>query len=65
MAKVSCVDISEFQQGINFNKMKNDGIKAVIIRAGYGRESSQKDSMLLMHSRQAFASFSASPTLSA
>ena len=55
MAKVSCVDISEFQQGINFNKMKNDGIKAVIIRAGYGRETSQKDSMFESHYRNAKA----------
>ena len=53
MAKISCVDISEFQQGINFNKMKNDGIKAVIIRAGYGRESSQKDSMFESHYKNA------------
>ena len=53
MAKVTCVDISEFQQGINFNKMKNDGIKAVIIRAGYGRESSQKDSMFESHYKNA------------
>lgn len=43
MSKITCVDISEFQQNIDFNKMKNDGIKAVIIRAGYGRETSQKD----------------------
>nr|DAG33588.1 MAG TPA: hypothetical protein [Caudoviricetes sp.] len=55
MARVTCVDISEFQQGINFNKMKNDGIKAVIIRAGYGRESSQKDSMFESHYRNAKA----------
>ena len=55
MAKITCVDISEFQQGINFNKMKNDGIKAVIIRAGYGRESSQKDSMFESHYRNAKA----------
>ena len=53
MAKVTCVDISEFQQGINFNKMKNDGIKAVIIRAGYGRETSQKDSMFESHYKNA------------
>ena len=53
MANITCVDISEFQQGINFNKMKNDGIKAVIIRAGYGRESSQKDSMFESHFRNA------------
>ena len=53
MANITCVDISEFQQGINFNKMKNDGIKAVIIRAGYGREVSQKDSMFESHFRNA------------
>ena len=55
MSKITCVDISEFQQSINFNKMKNDGIKAVIIRAGYGRESSQKDSMFESHYRNAKA----------
>ena len=55
MAKVTCVDISEFQQGINFNEMKNYGIKAVIIRAGYGRETSQKDSMFESHYRNAKA----------
>ncbi len=55
MSKITCVDISEFQQGINFNKMKNDGIKAVIIRAGYGRETSQKDSMFESHYRNAKA----------
>ena len=53
MAKVTCVDISEFQQNIDFNKMKNDGIKAVIIRAGYGREASQKDNMFESHFRNA------------
>ena len=53
MANITCVDISEFQQGINFNKMKNDGIKAVIIRAGYGREASQKDSMFESHYKNA------------
>ena len=55
MTKVTCVDISEFQQNIDFNKMKNDGIKAVIIRAGYGREASQKDSMFESHYRNAKA----------
>lgn len=53
MANITCVDISEFQQNIDFNKMKNDGIKAVIIRAGYGREVSQKDSMFESHFRNA------------
>ena len=51
MTKVTCVDVSEFQQNIDFNKMKNDGIKAVIIRAGYGREASQKDNMFESHFR--------------
>ena len=55
MTRVTCVDISEFQQNIDFNKMKNDGIKAVIIRAGYGREVSQKDSMFESHYRNAKA----------
>lgn len=55
MSKITCVDISEFQQNIDFNKMKNDGIKAVIIRAGYGRESSQKDCMFESHYRNAKA----------
>ena len=53
MPKITCVDISEFQQNIDFNKMKNDGIKAVIIRAGYGRETSQKDTMFESHYRNA------------
>ena len=53
MANITCVDISEFQQNIDFNKMKNDGIKAVIIRAGYGREVSQKDSRFESHFRNA------------
>ena len=33
--------------------MKNDGIKAVIIRTGYGRESSQKDSVFENHYKNA------------
>ena len=53
MTKVTCVDISEFQQNIDFNKMKNDGIKAVIIRAEYGREVSQKDGMFESHYKNA------------
>lgn len=53
MAKVTCIDISEFQQGIDFKKLKNSGITAVIIRAGYGRETSQKDGMFESHYRNA------------
>lgn len=52
---VTVVDISEWQQNINFSQMKNSGIKAVIIRAGYGRETSQKDAMFESHYRNAKA----------
>lgn len=38
------MDISTFQgNNIDFNKVKKSGIDFVIIRAGYGREASQKD----------------------
>ena len=52
-ATVACVDVSEWQQNINFAQLKSSGIKAVIIRAGYGRETSQKDSMFESHYRNA------------
>ncbi len=52
---VTVVDISEWQQNINFAQLKSSGIKAVIIRAGYGREASQKDSMFESHYRNAKA----------
>ena len=55
MAKLTCSDIPEFQQGIDFKKLKNNGITAVIIRAGYGRETSQKDGMFESHYRNAKA----------
>ena len=50
---VTVVDISEWQQNINFAQLKSSGIKAVIIRAGYGREASQKDSMFESHYKNA------------
>lgn len=43
MAKVTCIDVSTFQGNIDFQKVRAAGIIAVIIRAGYGREISQKD----------------------
>ena len=52
-ATVACVDVSEWQQNIKFAQLKSSGIKAVIIRAGYGRETSQKDSMFESHYRNA------------
>ncbi len=55
MSKVNCIDISTFQKNIDFKKVKSAGIKAVIIRAGYGRESSQKDNEFETHYKNAKA----------
>lgn len=41
---VKCIDISTWQgHNVDFNKIKSDGINYVILRAGYGKEVSQKD----------------------
>lgn len=53
MAKVNCIDVSSFQKNVDFKKMKADGIKAVIIRAGFGREVSQKDNEFETHYKNA------------
>ena len=45
MAEYKVIDVSKHQGNINFQAVKNAGIYAVIIRAGYGREVSQKDPM--------------------
>ena len=37
------IDVSTWQGNIDFGKVKASGIDFVIIRAGYGRETSQKD----------------------
>ncbi|MCH5301122.1 MAG: glycoside hydrolase family 25 protein, partial [Ruminococcus sp.] len=55
MAKVNCIDLSTFQINVDFNKVKADGVKAVIIRAGYGRETSQKDTEFETHYKNAKA----------
>lgn len=55
MKKVNCIDVSTFQENVDFKKVKEDGIKAVIIRAGYGRETSQKDSQFETHYKNAKA----------
>lgn len=41
--KIKVIDISTHQKQIDWNKVKADGVQGVIIRAGYGRELSQKD----------------------
>lgn len=40
-----CIDVSTWQGSIDFNKVKSAGYNYVIIRAGYGKEKSQKDSL--------------------
>lgn len=37
------IDVSKWQGNIDWNKVKADGIEFAILRAGYGREVSQKD----------------------
>ena len=43
MAKIKCIDVSEWQGNIDFTKVKKSGIDCVILRAGFGREASQVD----------------------
>lgn len=43
MAEVKCIDVSEWQGDIDFKKVKASGIDNVILRAGFGREASQRD----------------------
>lgn len=37
------IDVSEHQGNINWSHVKTDGVKFALIRAGYGKELSQKD----------------------
>ena len=37
------IDVSQYQGNIDFDKVKKSGIKFVIIRAGYGKYTNQKD----------------------
>lgn len=43
MAKIKGIDVSHWQGDIDFAKVKANGIDFVIIRAGYGKLTSQKD----------------------
>ena len=45
MAEYKVIDVSKHNGSIDFAAVKASGIYAVIIRAGYGREVSQKDPM--------------------
>jgi|GEM_PF-1413350 len=37
------IDVSEYQQSVDWSKVMNEGIKFAIIRAGYGSTASQED----------------------
>lgn len=52
---IQAIDVSTWQSGIDFNAVKAAGISAVLIRAGYGREVSQKDSQFENHYKGAKA----------
>lgn len=43
------IDISCWQENINYNKLKEQGIEFAIIRIGYGKNKSQKDKMFETH----------------
>ena len=40
---VKGIDVSKYQKNIDWNKVKADGVEFAVIRAGYGREITQKD----------------------
>lgn len=55
-SKVKCIDISTWQgSNVDFNKVKSDGIEYVILRAGYGKEKSQKDNTFEINYKKAKA----------
>lgn len=51
--KVTAIDVSYCQTGVDYNKVKNSGIDVVIIRAGFGKETYQKDSEFETHYKNA------------
>lgn len=51
--KAKCIDISEWNCDINFNKVRNTGVTCVIIRAGYGKDTNQEDNKFQEYYRQA------------
>lgn len=56
MAKISCIDVSTWNpSNIDWKKVKAAGITSVIIRAGFGRETSQKDNKFETHYKKAKA----------
>lgn len=43
------IDISTWQEKVDYSKLKSQGIDFVIIRCGYGKNESQKDNMFEKH----------------
>ena len=43
------IDISVYQQNIDFSRVKQSGIEFVIIRAGFGKVANQKDKLFESH----------------
>lgn len=43
------IDISTWQEKVDYSKLKSQGIEFVIIRCGYGKNESQKDNMFEKH----------------
>ena len=46
---INCVDISTWNDNVNYRAVRSDGVEAAILRAGYGREVSQIDSQFETH----------------
>lgn len=55
MATIKGIDISQYQTDVNFKKVKAAGYDFVIIRAGYGKYSKQKDPQFETHYKNAKA----------
>lgn len=51
--KARCVDLSEWNGDIDFNKVKKSGVTCVILRAGYGKDDNQEDNKFKEYYRQA------------
>ena len=51
--KAKCIDLSEWNGSIDFNKVKKSGVTCVILRAGYGKDPNQEDNKFQEYYRQA------------
>ena len=53
--KSRCIDLSEWNGDIDFNKVKKSGVTCVILRAGYGKDPNQEDNEFQKYYKQAKA----------